>query len=210
VVGSLGPDGRLKFLSAAHFHGYPVSVASDFFNLALVGISNVALARIDRLLKPHHSHLPWFLATGTEGLYLGMHGIQFTAAGIGAELRNLAMPISIEQIPTNNDNQDIVSFGLQSTLKGLEMAVLVSYVVAIEFINAGQAIWLNLNGKSGLGPSTEKDLSPTTRRAYQELLGVYQPQSQKDQNLVDQTESLARLLLRKSLLPADLSEQLWR
>ena len=145
---------RGEGLPDPHFHGYPISVASDSLNLAIVGVSNMALARSDRLLKQHHSHLPWFLATGKEGLYLGMHGIQFTAAGIGAELRNLATPNSIVQIPTNNDNQDFVSFGLQSTLKGLEMTVHLAYVVAIEYMTAGQGIWLNLKGKSDYGPAS--------------------------------------------------------
>lgn len=196
-------------LHGANFHGYPISVASDSLNLAMVGVSNMALARSDRLLKQHHSHLPWFLATGKEGLYLGMHGIQFTAAGIGAELRNMATPNSIVQIPTNNDNQDFVSFGLQSTLKGLEMTMILAYVVAIEYMTAGQGIWLNLKGKSDYGPATEKDLSPVTHSAYQQMLKVYQPKEDTDQNMVEQTEELARQLMLTSLLPESLSETLW-
>ncbi len=196
-------------LHGANFHGYPVSVASDALNLAMVGVSNMALARSDRLLKNHHSHLPWFLATGKEGLYLGMHGIQFTAAGIGAELRNLATPNSIVQIPTNNDNQDFVSFGLQSTLKGLEMTMLLAYVVAIEYMTAGQGIWLNLKGKSDFGKVSEKDLSPVTRAAYEKMLQVYQPKEDTDQNMIEQTEELAEQLLLGNLMPENLSKQLW-
>ena len=150
-------------LHGAHFHGYPIAVAADCLNLALVGLSNIPLSRIDRLLKSHHSYLPWFLATGTEGLHLGMHGLQFTAAGIGNELRNLSLPNSVEQIPTNNDNQDVVSFGLQAALKGLEIVSLLAYVVAIEYMCAGQGIWLNLRGKSDVGPVAETDLSPVTQ-----------------------------------------------
>lgn len=197
-------------LHGANFHGYPISVASDAMNLAAVGVSNMALARIDRLLKNHHSHLPWFLATGKEGLYLGMHGIQFTATGIGAELRNLAMPNSIVQIPTNNDNQDFVSFGLQSTLKGLEMTMLLAYVVAIEYMNAGQGLWLNLRGKSEHGEATEKDLSPVTRHAYQTMLKTYEPKEDTDQNMTEQTEELAQQLLLTNLLPSELSTELWK
>lgn len=196
-------------LHGANFHGYPISVASDSLNLAIVGVSNMALARSDRLLKQHHSHLPWFLSTGKEGLYLGMHGIQFTAAGIGAELRNLATPNSIVQIPTNNDNQDFVSFGLQSTLKGLEMTMLLSYVVAIEYMTAGQGLWLNLKGKSDYGPASEKDLSPITSAAYQEMLKVYQPKENADQNMIEQTEELAQRLMMTSLLPENISQILW-
>ena len=197
-------------LHGANFHGYPISVASDSLNLAIVGVSNMALARSDRLLKQHHSHLPLFLATGKEGLYIGMHGIQFTAAGIGAELRNLATPNSIEQIPTNNDNQDFVSFGLQSTLKGLEITMLLAYVVAIEYITAGQGLWLNLKGKSDLGAASINDLSPVTRAAYEKMLQVYEPKEDTDQNTIEQTEKLAQSLLLNNLMPDDLCGQLWR
>lgn len=196
-------------LHGAHFHGYPIAVTADCLNLALVGLSNLPLSRIDRLLKNHHSFLPWFLATGTEGLYLGMHGLQFTAGGIGNELRNMSFPNSVEQIPTNNDNQDVVSFGLQAMLKGLEIVSLLAYVVAIEYMCAGQGIWLNLRGKSDVGPVTEKDLSPTTRAAFNRLQDVYRPEISKDQNMVDQVECLARRLLTDSLLPDTESESLW-
>ena len=194
-------------LHGANFHGYPISVASDNMNLAMVGISNLALARIDRMLKSTHSRLPWFLATGKEGLFLGMHGIQFTAAGIGAELKNLTLPLSIVQIPTNNDNQDFVSFGLQSTTKGLEMTLLAAYVIAIEWICAGQGIWLHLNKPR---PSLSiEGLSEVSRMAYLEMLKVYRPIKNKDQNMTEQIEKLSEVILTKSLLPKQLSEKLW-
>lgn len=197
-------------LHGAHFHGYPIAVKADCLNLALIGLSNLPLSRIDRLLKNHHSFLPWFLATGTEGLFLGMHGIQFTAAGIGNELRNLSLPNSVEQIPTNNDNQDVVSFGLQAALKGLEIVSLLSYVVAIEYMCAGQGLWLNLRGKSSVGSVSEKDLSPITREAFARLQEVYRPEEGKDQNMIDAIESLGRRLLTESLLPKAESELLWK
>jgi histidine ammonia-lyase len=192
-------------LHGANFHGYPIAVASDSMNFALVGVSNMALARIDRLLKSHHSGLPWFLATGQEGLYLGMHGIQFTAAGIGAELRNLAHPTSITQIPTNNDNQDFGSFGHQSTTKGLEMITLASYIMAIEWMCAVQGIWLRLQ-QGSLDSST---LSPFTGELYEKALTIYCPATDQDQMLSEKTEALAELLLMHSFAPKPLSNSLW-
>ncbi len=201
------PDEKAE-LHGANFHGYPVSVASDNMNLAMVGISNMALARIDRMLKNTHSHLPWFLATGKEGLYLGMHGIQFTATGIGAELRNLSVPVSTIQISTNNDNQDFVSFGLQSTVKGLEMTMLLAYVLAIEWICSGQGIWLHLKNKSGQKLSMNK-LSKSSQMAYREMLKVYEPINNQDQNMTEQVEKLAEILMTRSLLSKNLSSKLW-
>ena len=57
-------------LHGANFHGHPISVTADSLNVAAITLANAANARVDRLLKSHHSDLPAFLATGKEGLYL--------------------------------------------------------------------------------------------------------------------------------------------
>jgi len=195
-------------LHGANFHGYAISVASDTMNIAIAGVSNISLARIDRILKSHHSNLPWFLATGTEGLYLGMHGVQFTAAGIGAEIHSLTTPLSTTQFVTNNDNQDFVSFGLQSTVKGLEMTVLTAYVVAIEWMCAVQAIWLLLQDKeSGLSLD---DLAPGTCKAYEVGLKIYTPIKDQDQVLTEAVEKLAEKILLDELLPLPVTDTIWK
>lgn len=197
-------------LHGANFHGHPIAVPSDCVNVAIPSIANLSIARIDRLLKPHHSHLPAFLATGRGGLYLGMHGIQFRAAGDAKDIQNLASPTSASQIPTNNDNQDFVSFGLQSTVKGMEMTMLLAYVIAVEYMCAAQGIWLNCRGKSLVGPVTEGDLSPVTHTAYDALLSLYEPRENKDQCMIEQIESVAQYVMLNDLLPDELREKLWK
>ncbi len=192
-------------LHGANFHGHPISVTADALNTAMISVANTANARIDRLLKSHHSGLPDFLATGTEGLYLGLQGAQYTAAGICAEMRALAVPLSVNQISTNNDNQDIVSFGMQATAKGLELSMLLAYVMAVEGVAAEQAIWIRLKQDK----LNEKALSTATRQVYKKLQRWYKPQADKDQSYTEVLEKVAIDLLNNSLLPKTLQNKLW-
>ena len=102
-----------------------------------------------------------------------MQGAQYTAAGICAELRSMAYPLSVSQVVTNNDNQDIVSFGLQSSLKGMEIALLLSYVLAVESLAAIQGLWLHFHQQN----HKVEELSPVTRIIYERLLKTYTPQA---------------------------------
>lgn len=192
-------------LHGANFHGHPIAVSTDAMNLAMVSVANISTSRQDRMLKSHHTGLPAFLATGNEGLYLGMQGAQYMAAGITAELRALATPLSINQITTNNDNQDLVSFGLQASLKGLEIATLNAYVLASEALFATQATWLRLKQIE----SSEKDLSPHTAPLYKQLLSIYTPKKDTEFSSTDVSEQLCSLLLTQNLLPEELRQKLW-
>lgn len=198
--------GKDDILHGANFHGHPISVSADALNLAMVSVANISTSRQDRMLKSHHTGLPAFLATGNEGLYLGMQGAQYMAAGITAELRALAAPLSVNQVTTNNDNQDLVSFGLQASLKGLEIAVLTAYVLAGEALFATQATWLRLKQLE----SSEKDLSSYTASLHKRLLSIYTPKESTEMSSTDITEQLCSLLLTEDLLPDKLRKKLWQ
>jgi histidine ammonia-lyase len=60
--------------------------------------------------------LPAFINTGTLGLNFGMQGIQYTATSTVAENQALSTPLYIHSIPSNNDNQDLVSMGSNAAL----------------------------------------------------------------------------------------------
>lgn len=197
-----------KVAHGANFHGHPISVIADALNGALISISNISLARIDRMLKTQHSGLPMFLATGQEGLFLGMQGVQYTAVGIGAELRSMAYPLSVNQIMSNNDNQDIVSFGLQATLKGLEMTTLLSYILAIEALNAVQAVWIRMKN-IGAGALPDKYLSPLTLYLYSKISQLYSPKADDDQISDECIERVSELLITCDMLPDTMSRILW-
>jgi len=192
-------------LHGANFHGYPISLTADALNASIISIANIANSRVDRILKSHLSNLPAFLSTGQPGLHLGLQGAQYTAAGITSEMRALAFPLSVNQITTNNDNQDFVSFGMQATAKGMELSVLLSYVLAVEYIAAAQGIWLRIKND---GYDLD-DLSSVTRSAYEKLLKIYEPIANEDQSFTEAIESVSQLLLTESILPSELEQELF-
>ncbi len=198
------PDEEAE-LHGANFHGHPISVVCDALNAAVISVANISHSRLDRMLKPHLSGLPSFLATGQEGLYLGLQGAQYTSAGICAELRGLAHPLATNQVVTNNDNQDIVSFGLQSSLKGIEITFLTAYALAVEYIGAVQGLWIRFRDQD-LDVSS---LSPQSRAVYEKLLPIYQPVQDKDQRFSEAIEAATTMLLTEDLLDADLRKALW-
>jgi histidine ammonia-lyase len=77
---------------------------------------------------------------GTLGLNLGMQGVQFTATSTVAENQTLSNPVYVHSIPTNNDNQDIVSMGTNSALMAMKVIDNTFEVLAIELIALLQAV----------------------------------------------------------------------
>ena len=77
-----------------------------------------------------------------------MQGTQFTATSTVAENQMLSNPMYIHSIPNNNDNQDVVSMGTNSSLIAKKVIDNTFEVIAIEFIAIIQAIdYLKLSKK---------------------------------------------------------------
>jgi len=81
-------------------------------------------------------------------------GTQYTATSLAAENRTLAYPASIQSLPTNANNQDIVSMGTIAARNALKILRNVECILAIEMISAAQAI--DLRGPEKLGKGTMK------------------------------------------------------
>jgi histidine ammonia-lyase len=69
-----------------------------------------------------------------------MQGVQFTATSTVAENQTLSNPVYVHSIPTNNDNQDIVSMGTNSALMAMKVIDNTFEVLAIELIALLQAV----------------------------------------------------------------------
>jgi histidine ammonia-lyase len=93
-----------------------------------------------------------------------MQGVQFTATSTTAENQMLSNPMYVHSIPSNNDNQDIVSMGANAALI-CKKVILNSYeVLAIEWMTILQAIdYLKIEGK----------LSTKSKDAYEKLRKVF-------------------------------------
>lgn len=99
-------------LHGGNFFGQHLAFASDHLNNALIQMALYSERRIARITDPlRNKGLPAFMQPLDTGLHSGFMGAQVCATSLVAELRSQAMPASIQSIPTNADNQDIVPLG---------------------------------------------------------------------------------------------------
>jgi len=126
-------------LTGGNFHGQPIALAMDFLGIAISEIGNLSERRINRLMNPHLSELPPFLAKN-PGLNTGFMLAHYTAASLVSENKILAHPASVDSIPVSADQEDHVSMGTIASRKCYEILQNVKNIIAIEFLTACQGI----------------------------------------------------------------------
>ncbi len=136
------PDGRLE--SNGNFHGAPLGYVLDFLAIAVADLASISERRVDRMLDKNRSHgLPPFLADD-PGVDSGLMIAQYTAAAIVSELKRLAVPASVDSIPSSAMQEDHVSMGWAAGLKLRRALDGLRQVLAIEVMTAGRALDLRL------------------------------------------------------------------
>ncbi len=133
-------DDPPEVISAGNFHGQALSVAFDTLRLGLADLGSISERRTFRLLSPSlNGRLPAFLTTDA-GTSSGYMVAQYTAAALVAELRALAHPVSVDSIPTSDNQEDHVSMGMTAALMAVEAVDRLEHVLAIELLCACQAL----------------------------------------------------------------------
>ncbi|OFY88029.1 MAG: histidine ammonia-lyase [Bacteroidetes bacterium RIFCSPLOWO2_12_FULL_35_15] len=132
-----------------NFHGDYASLEMDKLKISITRLSMLCERQLNFLLNDKlNGKLPPFVNLGTLGLNLGIQGVQFTATSTTAENQTLSFPMYVHSIPSNNDNQDIVSMGANAALIAQKVIFNTYEVIAIEFLAIIQAIdHLNLQTK---------------------------------------------------------------
>jgi histidine ammonia-lyase len=131
-------DGRVE--SNGNFHGAPLAHACDFLAIVAADVGAMAERRVDRLLDPARSHgLPPFLADD-PGVDSGMMIAQYTAAALVAENRRLAVPASVDSIPTSAMQEDHVSMGWAAARKLRTALDNLARILAVELLVAARAL----------------------------------------------------------------------
>ena len=103
--------------------------------------------RSNRLLNRHLSYgLPEFLIKGDPGLHSGFAGAQYPATALVAENRTIG-PASIHSVPSNGDNQDVVSMGFIAARNARRVLRNNHIILALEFLAAAQAV--DVSGRAG-------------------------------------------------------------
>ncbi|MGH3888217.1 MAG: aromatic amino acid lyase, partial [Pseudonocardiaceae bacterium] len=111
-----------EVVHGGNFFGQPCAFAADQMSLVLTQLGTLAERQLDLLVDPHRNGgLPPMLAA-VPGRQHGMQGVQLVATAIVAEMRRRATPASVQSLPTNLHNQDVVPFGTQAALSALEQA----------------------------------------------------------------------------------------
>jgi histidine ammonia-lyase len=132
------PDDRVE--SNGNFHGAPIGYVLDFLAIAAADVAGMSERRTDRFLDVARSNgLPPFLA-GAPGVDSGHMIAQYTAAGIVSELKRLAVPASVDTIPSSAMQEDHVSMGWAAARKLRRAIDGLTRVLAIEILTAARAL----------------------------------------------------------------------
>ena len=143
-------DGRIE--SNGNFHGAPVAAVLDFLAISVADVASVSERRTDRALDPARNRgLPPFLAHEV-GVDSGLMIAQYAAAGIVSELKRLAVPASVDSIPSSAMQEDHVSMGWAAARKLRRAIDGLTRVLAIEILTSARA--LDLRAPLEAGPTT--------------------------------------------------------
>jgi histidine ammonia-lyase len=133
-------DGRVE--SNGNFHGAPVAFVLDFLAIAVADVASMSERRTDRFLdRSRNQGLPPFLAHEV-GVDSGLMIAQYTAAGIVSELKRLAVPASVDSIPSSAMQEDHVSMGWSAARKLRRAIDGLGRVLAIEVMTAARGLAL--------------------------------------------------------------------
>ncbi len=176
-------DGRVE--SNGNFHGAPVGYVLDFLAIAVADVASISERRTDRMLDVARSHgLPPFLA-GDPGVDSGLMIAQYTAASLVSECKRLAVPASVDSIPSSAMQEDHVSMGWHAARKLRRAVEALASVLAVELLAGTRALDLRsplapapataavrdlLRGNGIAGPGADRHLAPELAAAA-ELVG---------------------------------------
>ena len=125
-------------ISGGNFHGQPLALALDYLGIAISELGNISERRTYQLVSGLRE-LPAFLVNN-PGLNSGFMIPQYTAASIVSQNKQLASPASVDSIVSSNGQEDHVSMGANGATKCLRIIDNLETILAIELLNASQAL----------------------------------------------------------------------
>jgi histidine ammonia-lyase len=167
-------------LSGGNFHGQAVGLALDLLAIVLTNLATMAERRIDRLVNPDvNQGLPPFL-TRDAGLSSGYMIAQITAAALASECKLLAHPATVDSIPTDGNQEDVVPMSMGAAWKLRRVVANVERIMAIELMCAAQGLDYRAPLRPGRG----------VRRAHETVRAIV-PTLERDRVLGPDIERLA-------------------
>ncbi|MDR0729148.1 MAG: histidine ammonia-lyase [Prevotellaceae bacterium] len=127
-----------EVISGGNFHGQPLALAYDFMAIALTQLGNISERRTAQLIWGLRD-LPEYLIA-QSGLNSGFMIPQYVAAALVNLNKTYSHPSSVDSIVSSNGQEDHVSMGGNAATKLLKVIDNVERILAIELMNAAQAI----------------------------------------------------------------------
>jgi len=172
--------GSGEVISGGNFHGQSLAMAADQMAIAITTLGGISERRIEQMTNPQTSQLPAFLVR-EAGLNSGFMILQVTAAALASEMKTLAVPHSVDSIPTSANQEDYVSMGMGAARRLEPLLANLRNILAIELLAACQGIDFLEPLKPG----------PETLKAY-EMVRSISPRVDADRSLAPDIEAVAR------------------
>jgi histidine ammonia-lyase len=175
-------DGRVE--SNGSFHGAPLAHVLDFAAIVVADVASMSERRTDRFLDVARNHgLPPFLADD-PGVDSGLMIAQYTQAALVSENKRLAVPASVDSIPSSAMQEDHVSMGWSAARKLRTSIDNLRRILAVELVAAARGIDLRAPlqpapatgavvtalRRTVEGPGTDRYLAPELAAAEEFLL----------------------------------------
>jgi histidine ammonia-lyase len=125
-------------ISAGNFHGQPLAINLDFLAIAMAELGSISERRTYQLISGKRG-LPSFLVAH-PGLNSGFMIPQYVAASVVSQNKQLCTPASVDTIDSSQGQEDHVSMGANAAIKCVRVVQNVEKILAIELMNAAQAI----------------------------------------------------------------------
>ncbi|HCV15324.1 MAG TPA: histidine ammonia-lyase [Rikenellaceae bacterium] len=131
------PDDDM-IISAGNFHGQPLALPLDFLSIAMSEIGSISERRTYQLISGKRG-LPSFLVAH-PGLNSGYMIPQYAQASVASQNKQLCMPACVDTIDSSQGQEDHVSMGANAAVKCFQVVENVEKILAIELMNAAQAL----------------------------------------------------------------------
>jgi histidine ammonia-lyase len=161
-----------SIIHCGNFYGQQIAMACDYLRLGLAKCALLLERQLERLVNWRYSlGLPPLLTGGDSGLNSGFMGVQLLATSLAADCRLLSAPASVQSIPTNANNQDVVSMGAISARMTCDLTGKLWKLAAIQALALTQAADLRGGDLMGADYAKLHDLV----RGLSEKLSVDRP-----------------------------------
>lgn len=133
-----------------HFHGHPISVATDQFRVAVAHVTGLMDRQLEFFFdrRRNSGRVP-FLSYDVSRGYCGLEGAQYLLTSLHVKNKGLASPYSVLTVPTNAGNQDYVSLSMHSAVATDEMMGNIHTALGVYLLAAAQFLALYPNAPVG-------------------------------------------------------------